>query len=132
MERQNAVIESTSLGWEDHGIFTFILRFDYGGGGQSGGMLTLSFSPRDFDHEVFSPIAMPLVALVMKTVGVGRWEAVRGKHVVVLLDSPYGMVKGIGPFLGEGRDLIFSEAAEALMAQADGDFRRYTEGLVTR
>jgi hypothetical protein len=127
--RQNAIIESTLLGWEDHGIFTFTLRFNYGTGGQSGGNLCLSYSPRDLDHELFSPIAMPLIAQVMKTVGVREWEQIKGKHIVVLTDKPYGMVVGIAPFLGDGRDLIFKDAAETLQARAEDDFAHQMKDL---
>lgn len=122
--RQNAVIEGTTLGWEDHGIFTFGLNLDYGDSGQTAGNLCLSYSPPDIDHELFSPGSLDLLAKIMQTVGVTRWEDLKGKHVVAMLDRPYGLCKGIGHFLGKGDDLIFQEYMEAAQLHASSDLER--------
>lgn len=106
-ERVNVRIRDTMLGWEDHGIFTFLLRLDYGGWVQGAGQLYLG------DSKGVHAKTGELISAILKTVGVDTWEQLPGKHVVAIKDEGFaGLVRGIAPILG-GDDLIFSEMFEA-------------------
>ena len=70
MDTSNAVIEDTMLGFEDHGFLTFFLHLDYGGSGQGAGGIILSGAYTD--HYIRE---------ILKTVGVEKWEQLKGKHV---------------------------------------------------
>jgi len=65
---QNAQIESTHLGLEGHGIFTF----------------SLAFKKADGTHQGFGNfawISSELIHEILKVVGVEKWEDLSGKHV---------------------------------------------------
>ena len=124
---QNAVIERTMLGWEGHGIFTFGLTLDYGGSGQTAGQICLSYSPQDYDRELFSPGGLEMIAEIMKTVGVREWEALQGKHVVSVLDRPYGTCIGLRRFLKPSKQIIFKDFAEGMLDRAIEDVSRSCE-----
>ncbi len=87
-EIKNAVLEHTTLGFEDHGIFTcwLTLRFldaEQGFGGYSMG--------GEYTHKV--------VTGILSVVGVDSWEKLRGSHIRV--KSENGRIKEIGNFLEE-------------------------------
>ena len=123
---RNAVIESTMLGWEDHGIFTFGLTLDYGGSQQTAGLICLSYSPRDYGRELFTPGALEMIGQIMKVVGVREWEALKGKHVVALLDKPYGTCVGIRHFLKPEKEIVFKDWCEGMLERATEDLQRTT------
>jgi hypothetical protein len=72
IEIKNAKIESTMLGFEDHGIFTCFLQLDYGGGGQGFGGYTLG-----------GKYGSDFIKAILETVGVNEWEKLPGKHIRV-------------------------------------------------
>ncbi len=83
MEIKNAIIESTMLGSEDHGILTAYLRLNYGGSGQGFGGYALDrfTGPGSSAGErVGTAYGMEFIRRVMKTVGVEKWEDLKGKH----------------------------------------------------
>lgn len=85
----NAKIESTMLGFEDHGLFTFWLRLDYGGGGQGFGGYVLGKS-----------YTTDIITGILKTVGVDNWEDLKGQHIRVEKGIGFnGIILRIGHFL---------------------------------
>lgn len=83
-ETQNAVIGSTMLGWEDHGIFTFYLQLDYGSSGQGAGGYSLDAPMKKdgkFIRRIGTASGTELLMRVMKVVGVSKWEDLKGKHI---------------------------------------------------
>lgn len=108
IETKNAKIESTRLGWEDHGIFTFVLNLDYGGSGQSAGDYALDrwFGPRgSAGGRCGTAMGLDMVMAVLKTVGVQKWEDLPGLHIRVRAD--HSKVHAIGNYL-EDRWLDFA------------------------
>ena len=105
---QNAKIDSTSLGFEDHGIFTVMLGLDYGGTHQGAGMLCLSHTDKDTHKVVMRPELGDIILGVMKACGVQEWEKVNGKTVVAIFedDSWSSNPIGIAPLLG-GKPFIW-------------------------
>lgn len=76
-EVENAQIESTMLGIEDHGILTFWLYLAYGGAGQGCGGYGVSHG----DDLAYC------VKQILDVVGVSQWEQLSGKYVRVLHDN---------------------------------------------
>lgn len=79
-----AKIESTHLGYEDHGIFSIAVTFSYGGSGQGFGPLRFG------DGKV--------VKAICDAAGVRQWEDLSGRTVYAVREPGYdGLVKGIAP-----------------------------------
>lgn len=74
-ELRNAKIESTHLGFEDHGIMTFYLHLKYDGTGQGFGGYGLDDGPKG------TAFGMVAVRKVLETVGVSKWEDLPGKYI---------------------------------------------------
>jgi len=91
MEKELGIIESTYLGIEDHGIFTFFITIDYGGAKQAFGGCTLNEDG--------------LLRRVLEAVGVTSWEKLVGRSVyathnsikIVEIEAPQ-FVPHKGPF----------------------------------
>jgi hypothetical protein len=73
METRNAIIESTFLGIEDHGIFTCSLGLDYGSLHQFFGMHNLSYK----DYGV------AYLRKILEVVGVNSWDELKDKPIRV-------------------------------------------------
>lgn len=86
MNEQNAIIKSTRLGSDGHGILTIFINLDYGGSGQS-------FGGHDLRPE---GKLLEWVNGVLRAVGVRTWEDLVGTHCRVRRDSPRGPVIAIG------------------------------------
>lgn len=103
MRIENARIESTMLGIEDHGLMTCLLHLEFGGGAQSFGGYDLST-----DHWS----GVEFVRRILEAVGVSKWEDLKGKLVRVKRPDGNGPILSIGHIL-ENRwfepDELFSE-----------------------
>ena len=97
MEIKNARIESTMLGYEDHGVFTCMLHFDYGehGGQGFGGYALSGKNPKDSYYK--NQYCAMFIEGILKTVGVEKWEDLIGKHVRV--EAEFDGIKRIGNIL---------------------------------
>ena len=107
-------IESTVLGYEDHGILTAYVQFQMGSSGQSAGGLMFSWRPPG-EKEQFAEAGMALVSGVLRACGVFQWEKLVGRTVFVLRDGPRysGKIIGIRPLPTEkGTEFLFSEMDE--------------------
>jgi hypothetical protein len=105
---KNAVITRTSLGWEDHGLFTFMLSLDYGGSGQGACGPALATSKGSW------PKAADLLGEILKVVGVNNWEDLKGKSVIAIREgnSEFGaLVCGLKGFPA-GKTVMFFEEEE--------------------
>jgi hypothetical protein len=110
-----AKIAGTSLGWEDHGIFTLMLHLDYGGSGQGAGGFALDEPRKGESGEHIgrygTAFGMEFIARVMRACGVNEWGDVAGRTVIALRDPGYhGAVIGIKPLPTEkGEPFVFGE-----------------------
>ena len=84
MSIKNAVIESTHLGKEDHGIATCFLNLKWEGSGQSFGGYTLT---------------VPFIVRILDTLGVENWEALPG--TMLRIDSEIHKIHSIGHIIKE-------------------------------
>lgn len=85
---KNALIEDTMLGFEDHGIMTCFLHFDYGDAGHQGfGGYGLDEPKKDSEGKHIgrfgSAYGMEFIKQILETVGVEKWEQLKGKYVRV-------------------------------------------------
>lgn len=97
LEVQNAKITSTSLGVEDHGIFTAWLTLDYGGGGQSFGGFALDTWDEARKKRIGSAYGMEFIARILETLEVATWEKLPG--TVCRVRAQHTSVEEIGHFL---------------------------------
>ena len=72
-EIKNARIRSTMLGREDHGILTFMIDLEYGGGGQGFGGYGLDEYDAEHERRVGVAASMDLISEILRKVhGIGN------------------------------------------------------------
>lgn len=76
-EIKNAKIETTMLGFEDHSIMTCFITLNYGGSSQGYGGYVLDGKHDDYKTNY----GIRFVMGILETVGVEKWEELKGKHV---------------------------------------------------
>lgn len=80
IEIVNAVIESSRIEIEDHGLLTVWLMLDYGGSGQGfGGYCLGSSKPLNDKHNTMGHF----VRRILEVVGVNDWDKLDGKTIRV-------------------------------------------------
>jgi hypothetical protein len=77
----NMKITSTNLGLEDHGIMTFSLTLEGDGYFQSYGGYALDNYESGAERRIGTAFGMECIKRIMETVGVEKWEDLRGKGV---------------------------------------------------
>lgn len=86
---QNAKIESTNLGYEDHGILSMNVNFVGPGWGQGTGCYAANAGMREW------------IKSMIDAVGVSRWEDLKGATVRIRRNSEYGPIVSVGNLLEE-------------------------------
>lgn len=82
---RNAQITSVSLGYEDHGILTFGLGLNIAKGGCCVfGGYALDEYDKALDKRVCGADSLECLTEIMKTVGVEKWENLKGKYIRVI------------------------------------------------
>lgn len=97
MKTQNAIITSTHLGNEDHGIMTCFLYLDYGGSGQGFGGYALDrpqHKGSKFIGRVGTAYGMEFIRQILETLEITSWEKLPKTHVRVRFD--FDKVHAIG------------------------------------
>lgn len=98
VEEEIARIESTHLGFEDHGIFSITVRFEGDGWGQG-------FGPIFFREDV--------VKAILKACGTSTWEGLKGRVVFVLRDKPFDLIRGMKPLpINSGQGFVLNSEGE--------------------
>ena len=79
---KNAVITSTMLGREDHGILTFMIyiKFESSIHCGVGGYCLDEYDPKS-ETRVFSAKSMEVISKILEVVGVNSWEELPGKYI---------------------------------------------------
>ena len=96
-EIKNAIVESTQLGYEDHGILTCMLMLNYDGSGQGFGGYGLDEYDKDTEKRRGTAYGLAFIMKILGVLEVSNWESVKGKHIRV--DADNGKVYGIGNIL---------------------------------
>ena len=100
-EERNAVIERTTLGIQDHGIFTFMLMMDCGSFHQGAGGYALDHNPAHISgsKRVATEYGMAMIMAILRIVGVDTWEELPGKAIRLKIES--GTIVAIGNLLND-------------------------------
>ena len=77
---QNAKIESTFLGVEDHGILSFFLYLDYGGICQGFGGWELDGYDKETKGRKGIAASIELIRAILDTLEVSSWEKLPGNY----------------------------------------------------
>lgn len=93
----NAKIESTILGYEDHGIMTLWLHLTYGGSGQGFGGYALDKWIETSKKRVGTGLGLDMIGEILQIADVDQWEKLPGRYVRVHLED--GLIVGIGDIL---------------------------------
>lgn len=93
---ENALIKSTMLGFEDHGIMTFFLYLEMDGAGVGFGGYALDKWDESKKERVGVGVSLDLLKEIMEVVGVETWEDLKGKHIRVDSEGWGGGALGIG------------------------------------
>jgi len=89
-EIKNAVIEDTMLGFEDHGIPTLSLVFDFGDGAHQGSV----------GYHLGGIYMEQQVLGILKTLDVRNWESLKGQRVrIKRLEGWNGKITAVGHFM---------------------------------
>lgn len=95
VERENAQIVDTMLGIEDHGILTFMLHLEMNGGSSGIGYGGYRLDGKRKDGKVTSFCADSIRG-VLETVGVDKWEDLKGKFIRIESEGWGGRCLRIG------------------------------------
>lgn len=98
---ENALITSVDLSMADHGCFTLSMVLEGGGWGVTYGGYCLGKGYLGADDDFFdgSAAGMEYLMRIMDTVGVERFQDLKGKYVRVAIKSWCDSVKIIGNIL---------------------------------
>jgi len=111
-----AKITGTFLGYQDHGILTAMLDLDYGGGScqSTPGLFCDERLGHDTDFKRRgTAYGMEFVARLMRACGAQRWEDIKGRTVIAIID--HDRVVGIKPLPTErGTPFRFAELSETV------------------
>lgn len=89
----NATIESTMLGREEHGIFTFFLYVNLGkdiGHCGIGGYALDRYDSKEKRRKIQSK-SIEFISKILDVVGVETWEDLPGKYIRVNIEGGWGM-----------------------------------------
>lgn len=84
----NAKITNTMLGFEDHGVFTYLIYLEWPGGGVGYGGYVLG---GEFGCEA--------IKRLLNTVGVEKWEDLKGKFVRIKTEGIGTRIDNLGNIL---------------------------------
>jgi hypothetical protein len=88
-ERQIGKITSTFIGFEDHGILSVSLHFDYGSAAQGIGHRCFGSHDESRDPEGWRrghEMGMDFIRRLLLACGVNQWEKLKGRTVFVTRD----------------------------------------------
>jgi len=89
-ETHNAQITSTMLGVEDHGIMTFFAHLSWPGAGIGFGGYALDGHDPETKGRRGNRKSIEAIRLICETVGVEKWEDLKGQHCRVEIDGGWG------------------------------------------
>ena len=95
---ENAEIESTVLGDEDHGVFTCYVFVSGDGWGCGFGGYALDEYNKEKKERVGTAYGLEFIKRILKTLEIGTWEKLKGTPVRVETTGIGGKIARIGHF----------------------------------
>ena len=95
-EIENAKITNVSISMEDHGCLTFGLTLEGNGWGTVYGGYCIGHGYLGADHFDGSGKGLEAMMRIMDTVGVEKWEDLKGKYIRVKFTRPGYSITKIG------------------------------------
>lgn len=92
-ERLLGKVDSTFLGVEDHGIMSFMIRFDFGTIHQGFGNYALDNWIEEKKKRIGTASGMDAIMQILKVFNVDSWEKIRGK--ICWVEKENGMIVAI-------------------------------------
>lgn len=80
-EINNAIIKDTMLGYEDHGILTFMLFVETSGYQCGVGGYVLDNYDKEQKRRIPVAKSMEAITKILNVVGVKRWEDLKGQYI---------------------------------------------------
>lgn len=93
---ENAIIESTMLGYEDHGILTAYIFVKSASWSCGFGGYGMDIYNTEKKRRVGHAFGIDFIAGILETVGAGSWEKLKGKHIRVEAEGWGGKIRRIG------------------------------------
>lgn len=116
MEIENATIESTFLGVQDHGILTWTVFLKFGSASQGYGGFALDRWDAAAKVNIGLAFGSASIRAVLEAVGVSKWEDLVGKHVRT--EGNHGHIVKLGHIV-EDRWVNLSEMAREYAGMED-------------
>ena len=110
-EIENALIASTTLGVEDHDIMTCWLGIEFDSGGCGFGGYAFDKYDRETKQRIGCAFGITSIRKILETVGVSKWEDLKGQHIRVEHEGIGGTITKIGHFM-KNKWFSFKEEAE--------------------
>lgn len=107
MFRESALIESTDLHIEDHGILTLFVTLNFGGAMQGFGGVMLSVHDEKKRRHVGTAAGMDFVLRVLQLFGVCRLSEIVGRECIALREHAMGTIIGLEN-VESGKQLLVS------------------------
>ena len=127
MERKtevlNAIIRSTTLGYEDHNIFTFMLHLEGDGWGCGFGGYAMDTWSKEQDKRLPTAFGMACVCAVLQTLELDSWEKLPGTAVRAVTEGLGGRIVRLGHLI---KDRWFN-VEELAAAYGTGAKKTYEE-----
>lgn len=96
---ENAKITGTTLGTEDHGIFTAYVHCSGPGWGCGFGGYALDQWNEAKQERIGTAYGLEFIKRILSTVGVENWEQLKGQHIRVETEGLGGGIRRIGHLL---------------------------------
>jgi hypothetical protein len=99
LEIKNAKITNISVSMEDHGCLTFYITLDGGGWGCTYGGYCIGKGYLGAKEFYSTDAGLEIIMRIMDTVGVEKWEDLKGKYCRVKTEGWGGTIRAIGNIL---------------------------------
>lgn len=97
---RNAVIRTTRLGREDHGIFSYMIDLDYGDSSYQGfGGYMLDTHDPVTKARIGTRYGTEAIFKLLDVLEVSTWEKLPGTSCRVIHHDPWGRIQAIGHYL---------------------------------
>jgi hypothetical protein len=115
-DKQLARVESTHLGFEDHGVYSVNVAFTGAGWGQGTGHYAITQRGEDGEQHAANGWGVEFIVRMLQACSCSRWEDLPGSVVWIIREA--GRIVGVEPLeINKGKPFRFDEIEEAKAAR---------------